>query len=335
MPGEPPATFLDLLAGTRAMPRFFDATADARDWSVERPFFAVPTGAGGLRSYLEAAAQRDVDLYRRIDRLTGAKAVFIRSGVPGSVGSAACALWQELAPYVGERRAFSVWPFEGHLEALLRSTSVVVGEIYPRAAYATALLDVPPASRAPLVVAKTDAKVRAAALAVLRATRWVASLDVTLEHLSEAEANEDDFDACLTAAALLRCVLDGSSLCPADLDLPGSEGGILGTGSVNLHLPARQFTGPDTPVKAGRGNHTDALERPGPVRREIDSRDGRSGERTYRCPIEGCQKFFRGSRGGWDAHVASLPSHPAWHPELKDAEERKRRFREEFPGFFS
>ena len=38
-----------------------------------------------------------VDMYRQIDRMTGAKAVFIKSGIPGSVGSAACALWQELA----------------------------------------------------------------------------------------------------------------------------------------------------------------------------------------------------------------------------------------------
>jgi hypothetical protein len=238
---SPPTTFVDLLARVGAMPRFFDATADARDWSVERPFFAVPAGAGGLRSYIEAAARQGVDLYRHIDRDTGAKSVFIRSGIPGSVGSAACALWQELAPYVGERRGFGVWPFEGDLETLLRSASVVVGEIYPRAAYATALLDVPPASRAPLVLAKTDARVRAAALAALRAARWVASLDVTLEHLAEAEANEDDFDACLTAAALLRCVLDGSPLCPADLDLAASEGSILGTGSVNLRLPHRDF----------------------------------------------------------------------------------------------
>ena len=89
-------------------------------------------------------------MYRQIDRMTGAKAVFIKAGVPGSVGSAACALWQELASELTTDRTFKIWPFEGEIHTLLHSTSVVVGEIYPRAAYATALLDVPPTSRAPL-----------------------------------------------------------------------------------------------------------------------------------------------------------------------------------------
>jgi hypothetical protein len=105
--------------------------------------------------------------------MTGAKAVFIKSGIPGSVGSAACALWQELASQLSPDRTFKIWPFEGDLQILLQSTPVVVGEIYPRAAYATALLDVPPASRAPLVVAKANAGVRGAAIAMLQDARWL------------------------------------------------------------------------------------------------------------------------------------------------------------------
>jgi hypothetical protein len=34
-------------------------------------------------------------------------------------------------------------------------------------------------------------------------------LGVALENLGEAEASEDEFDACVTAAALLRCILEG------------------------------------------------------------------------------------------------------------------------------
>ena len=147
---EPMTTFLDLLARVRSIPRFFDGSSVARDWSVERPFFSVPAGEGGLGTYVDAAARHGVSMYRRIDRTTGAKAVFVKSGIPGSVGSAACALWQELSPRLTANRMFKVWPFEGDLQLLLQSTPVVVGEIYPRAAYATALLDVPPASRAPL-----------------------------------------------------------------------------------------------------------------------------------------------------------------------------------------
>ena len=51
----------------------------------------------------------------------------------------------------------------------------------------------------------------------------------------------------------------------------------------------------------------------------------------YRCPIPGCTKVFRGTRGGWDAHVASWRMHPNWHPDITDGEERKRRFRREYP----
>jgi hypothetical protein len=119
--------------------------------------------------------------------MTGAKAVFIKSGVTGSVGSAACALWQELASQLTADRTFKVWPFEGELQELLQSTSVVVGEMYPRAAYATALLDAPPTSRGPMVVAKTDAGVRREAIATLRAATWVRSLRVELRDLTDAE----------------------------------------------------------------------------------------------------------------------------------------------------
>ena len=54
----------------------------------------------------------------------------------------------------------------------------------------------------------------------------------------------------------------------------------------------------------------------------------------YPCPIPGCSKIFHGSRGGWDAHVASLSRHPAWHPKVTDDEERKDLFRSEYPNWF-
>lgn len=334
LPGAQPfPTFLDLVARARSMPRFYDATTVARDWMVERPFFSVPAGDGGLGTYVDAAARFGIDMYRHIDRMTGAKAVFIKAGVPGSVGSAACALWQELASELTAHRTFKVWPFEGDIQTLLQSTSVVVAEMYPRAAYATALLDVPPTSRALLVVAKTDAGVRRDAIAALQSAGWVASLSVELEDLAHAEANEDDFDACLTAAALLRCTLEGAPLCPVRLEWPASEGGMLGTGSVNLHLPQRTFSRQvrelaqptaltlTEPVDTGRPNSSvahgvgDAV----PV---------------FQCPIAGCDKVFRGSRGGWDGHVGSLRLHPNWHPELEEADARRRRFETEFPTFF-
>ena len=326
-----PATFLDLLTQVRSLPRFYDATILARDWSLERPFFAVPAGHGGLRTYIDAAARLGVDLYRETDRATGAKALFIKSGVPGSVGSAACSLWQELSLRLTAHRRFRVWPFEGDLSVLLESTPVVVGEMYPRAAYATALLDVPPMSRAILVVPKTDPSLRQEAIAMLRAAKWVQALSVQFEDLGEAEANEDDFDACLTAAALLRCVLGGEPLFSAQTGSPASEGAMLGTGSVNLSLPHRTFAGrqrarliaqptrrPTTPVEL---NH--------PAKADVEGR-----VKVFACPIAGCKTVFRGSRGGWDGHVGSLRLHPQWHPELVQAEDRKAQFKTDFPMFF-
>lgn len=53
----------------------------------------------------------------------------------------------------------------------------------------------------------------------------------------------------------------------------------------------------------------------------------------YRCPIGGCTKVFRGSRGGWDAHVASPRIHPDWHPDIIDGRERKECFKAEYPDW--
>jgi hypothetical protein len=273
-----------------------------------------------------------VTIRRSIDVQTAAKSVFIKSGIPGSVGSAACALWQELAPLLRRDRTFTVWPFEGDLQMLLRTSSVVVGEIYPRAASATALLPTSPISRSRLSIAKTDAGVRCQAIASLREAGWIHSLGVKFENLAEAEAGEDDFDACLTAAALVRCVLEGSPLEHADDSAARAEGEMLGTGSINLDLVERKF-----------GNRV-AREQRAPDRLSCSGVSSRRSLtkmssttdplRTYSCPIAGCDKVYRGSRGGWDGHVGSLRIHPSWHPELQSGEDRKQMYRTEFPDFF-
>ncbi len=235
-------TFLDFLPQACALPDFFSVTSVATDWSVNRPFFSVPSGDGGLRSYETAAAEKGVGLYRAIDRRTGAKSLFVKSGIPGTVGHATSALWRELGPQLTMQRAFRVWPLEGDLDKLLGSAPIVIGEIYPRAAYATALLDVPVDARSRLALAKTERAIRMDAIQALEQAEWIWRLRVVLNDLAHARENEDDFDACLTAAALLRCVLDGLPLY-APLDSPKVEGGILGTGSVNLNLRERTFRG--------------------------------------------------------------------------------------------
>jgi hypothetical protein len=208
--------------------------------------------------------------------------------------------------------------------------------MYPRAAYATALLDAPPTSRARLVVAKTDAHVRREAIAALQAASWVRSLSVELQDLGQAEANEDDFDACATAAALLRCILEEVPLCPAQLQSPASEGGMLGTGSVNLRLRQRTFSRQVRERPLAQPNALTATKPVDAGRPNSSMGRGDLGDavRVFRCPIAGCDKVFRGSRGGWDGHVGSLRLHPNWHPELQETYARKRRFETEFPTFF-
>ncbi len=320
-----PETFLELLSCACSTPDFFDATFIADDWKIERPFFSVPGGAGGLTSYRVAADRMGVDLYRTIDRLTKAKTVFVKSGIPGSVGSAACALWKGLGPRLAQSRNFRVWPFEGDLDVLLRSTPVVVGEIYPRAAYATALLDIPAAARPPMGLAKTDTAVRRNAIRALQRAEWVRELSVSIEDVEAAEANEDDFDACITAAALLRCALEDIRLCPARLKAAQAEGGMLGTGAINLGLPERTFRAED------HGEHQSG----GSAMRAKAKRIEVAGAgRSFRCPIEGCEKVYEGTRGGWDGHVGSSRIHSHWHPELASAGARKKQFETEFPDFF-
>jgi hypothetical protein len=326
------ANFLKFLPTACSIPRFFEASPTAEVWRPDRPFFAVPPRESGLQRYLDAARTYGVDLYRQIDRLVGAKSAFVTSGIPGSVGSSVCDLWRELALCLTHDRAFKIWPFEGDLGMLLKSSKSVVGEIYPRAAYATALCDEPIEERPCLSVAKTDCGVRREAIAVLRAARWVRSLRVSFKGLTQAEANEDDFDACITAAALLRCVLERVPLCSSQCRCSVIEGGILGTGSVNLCVPRKTFR------RAGRQRQV-----VGKRERYVKSRAAttvtphgrRQREReTYSCPIAGCNRIFQGSRGGWDAHVGSLRLHQEWHPELQERRKRRQQFKIEFPDFF-
>ena len=317
-----PRTFLELLTRAYSTPRFFDETFVAGDWKVEQPFFKVPlAGAGGLRSYDRAASLRGVKLYRVIDELTAAKTVFAKSGIPGVVGSAACALWQELGFHLEKSRTFRVWPFEGDLAFLLRSAPIVLGEIYPRAAYATALLDAPAALRPRLTVAKTYKNVRCSAIATLQAAKWVRVLGVSIENVVDAQNNEDDFDACITAAALLRCVLEKGQLCLPSLDSARAEGGMLGTATVNLRLPEQKFGRTRASGERATFGATSAIIR--------------NGTRIFPCPIEGCETNFVNTRSGWDGHVGSIRIHPQWHPELTSDEERKRQFEIEFCDFFA
>jgi|HubBroStandDraft_1064217.scaffolds.fasta_scaffold81171_2 hypothetical protein len=211
----------------------------ADDWSLVTPFFKVPRGKGSLKRFEETAGRHGVDLRRRIELQTGGKPAFVTGGIPGSVGSAARDIWKGLVAARRQGAQFQVWPFEVPAVDLVENDVLIVAEIYPRAAYATALIDVTPRPR--MSVSKTKAAVRRRAIDALLAARWVGANEARFENVDEARANEDDFDALMTAAALLRCRLEALPMWSSPLCSPASEGGILGTGSVDLTLQEKKF----------------------------------------------------------------------------------------------
>lgn len=204
----------------------FARCEDASRWSPEAPFFAVPKGRGALQAFERAAAQRGVALRRRIEVATGAKPTFVVAGIPGCVGAASLDVWEGLRSARRRGVSFGLWPFE---ETLPR-----VAETYPRACYATALIEESP--RARLSIAKSDARLRARALERLRTMNWARDVELAI---GRAEESEDAFDALMSAAALLRCALE-------DLPMHGPvdrvEGAILGTGTIDLRLAERVFS---------------------------------------------------------------------------------------------
>lgn len=215
------------------------------EWSVKQPFFAVPAGKGSLKMYESVLKRHQVMPWRQIEKKTRAKSVFITAGVAGTVGSGAVELWQELAPRLKrDEREFRLWPFDGALDTLLRQSPVVVGEIYPRATYAVALNDDPVGQRPPLSVRKAVCTQRIQALKKLQIAEWAKERGVHFGNVDEAICSDDDFDALITAAALLRLVCDGESLEPEGLTDAerNAEGSMLGVGSVNLQLKEKTFS---------------------------------------------------------------------------------------------
>jgi 8-oxo-dGTP diphosphatase len=208
-------------------------------WRPERPFFRVPAGRGGLSRFYGAAGGHSAML-RQIELRTGAKPVFVLSGIPGTVGSGSRALWRELAPMVGRAgRELRLWPFEGSVAELTSQNSVILAEVYPRAAYGIALASVLPTALQPL--AKTKKAAREAALGELEAAGWLRACAAEPRDLEAARRGEDDFDALLTAAALLRLVAEGRPL-SCELVDSAVEGGILGTGGVSLPFVPTTFS---------------------------------------------------------------------------------------------
>lgn len=328
-----PTNFVDWLGRLGGDRDFFNPANTARNheqWRVDLPWFHVPKGKGTLTAFKQRV---DDGFLRLIDRSTGAKPLFAVSGIPGAVGSGTRDFWRELAPNLRTNRKFAVWPFEGPLALLLEHHRVVLAETYPGLAYAAALARELPTQ--PMRVVKTGKKhQRIHACEKLVDAAWVNTHGVNLGDLTRPGGNEDDFDALMTAAAVLRCCLEGIRVARHEWIDWGAEGSMLLAGPVD---PTRNSRGiakskrqPGQPRLELRTVTADKEETSPPKPRQLTSQ----GKAERPCPIPGCPKVFHGSRGGWDAHVEHLRIHPTWHPDISDRRERKALFKKEYPSWF-
>ncbi len=322
---DQPGNFVDWLGRLSEHDRFFDPANTVRShdrWRVDRPWFHVPKGKGALTAFKKRA---DDGFLRLIDRSTGAKPLFAVSGIPGTVGSGTRDFWRELAPSLSTNRKFGVWPFEGELAELLCTNRIALAETYPGLAYAAALAEELPTGR--IAVSKTKHRPRNDACDLLANAKWVATYGVEFDDIDSARTDEDDFDALMTAAAVLRCALEHTPLATPDWICHVAEGAMLLAGPVDPTRRSRTISRSDKAAQAKFQLSPAAVPR-----KELRPPEPR--KVTHRCPIPGCSKVFSNSRGGWDAHVASRRKHPDWFPDIENPQLRKELFRRDFGYWF-
>lgn len=301
------SSFADFLLGDTLPEDFFNPVSEPCDWSPQRPFIRPAPGRWSLKAF-EAASSGG--FYRLVDRRLDAQPIFVTSGIPGSVGSGTRALWQELRELDRGTRV-SLWPFQGTINTLLGKMQPVIAEIYPKACYGISLSESLPA---PLYsIAKTKLTARQNALQALCKTAWISREQIVIEDIQPAIANEDDFDAMISAAALTRLILEKAPLEDADDINSMVEGSVLGAASLS-------------------GRRVSAASSPEPLADR--ARQAPLARQQLRCPVPGCHHVFSRGRSGWDAHIASVKSHPDWHPEIREANRRMKIFRSEFPEWF-
>ena len=319
-----PKNFVHWLRNLDPDSTFFNTIDDPTKWHVDEPWFTVPSGKGGLTSFTDKVSD---GFRRRIDRETGAKPIFAVGGIPGVVGAGTRSFWRELIPTLTCDREFTIWPFEDNLSTFLRQDGIVLCEMYPGIAYATALVDNLPTCK--LIVSKTKQHEREKVCKLLVAANWVTRNHIDLGALDALIKNEDDFDAHLAAAAVMRCVVEQMPLTSQDWIDVIAEGSMLLVGTVDPTLKGRKLTirSQNEYLSKSSSMHDADTRIYGPL--------AKSSGNIYDCPIPCCSKQFDGARRGWDAHVASLRMHPDWHPDIKDGEKRKKQFREEFQEWFN
>lgn len=232
-----PKNFIHWLCNLGPDSNFFNTNYEPSRWHVDEPWFNVPSGEGGLTSFKEKVSD---GFLRRIDRETGAKPVFAVSGIPSVVGAGTRSFWRELIPTLTYGREFTIWPFENDLSSFFHQDVIVLCETYPGIAYATALVDELPTCR--LRVSKTNQQQRKEACESVQTADWVSRNEIDLGDLNALIENEDDFDAHLTATAVMRCVIERRPLTSQDWIDGIAEGSMLLLGTVDPTLQGQYLT---------------------------------------------------------------------------------------------
>jgi uncharacterized protein (DUF433 family) len=227
--------FADWLDGIEDLESFLAPGDSPGDWRPDRPFFRVQPGPGGRQRFVDAARRWRVKIWRQIDEQTGANSPLIAGGIPSVPGGSARNVWGGLKACRSTANAPLIWPFQFSLSTLLRNR-VIVAEIFPRLASATALgVGIPPW---PLPRENQDP---AHGLASLLDASWFQEHRVRIEEHSGNQNERHRFDALISAAALLRLVLEDLPLSEPDHEDGVAEGGMLGSGTIawsTAHLPA-------------------------------------------------------------------------------------------------
>lgn len=192
-----------------------------------RPFYPRTSGRKGQHRkahLLEALGVAETDDLKRIcERSTNAECMFWTLG-PRQVGRGAIAGWDELVKPARQRLA-ALWPFDGSLDQLVTTRSVVIAETYPAVYYRTLELG--------KVTKRTRNGRASCASAIFTAAEL---LDVDLDddltdEIVTGFSSDDRFDALVGLLGMLQVLRDEAepdppSSCPEALTI---EGWILGT----------------------------------------------------------------------------------------------------------
>lgn len=131
------------------------------------------------------------------------------------------------------------------------------------------------------------------------------------QEVRERAVQEDDFDALMQAAGLVRMVHSGTPLSSRLTDSTW-EGGILGTGGLLLREPAPVRARParaQRPRSKSRSSAVSPKQRPIEDARRCSGRDDRAGTHTLdrrRCTRTGSRLFSRQRRGEAPLEGSSL-----------------------------